>query len=1849
MAIACAGSGHAPLAPSGTLEPGEGEVGARAEGPFRVVFAGPEGAASAEAEITIVFDRALRALDAASAEAPPITVTPRVPGRFRWLGARALVFAPERGRLPAATAFKVEVPASVRAADGSVLGQPYAFELTTERPRVVRSIPADGDTSVLPTATLTLELNQAVDPRTVERVGTLTAAGKPIAFSVRRASADATKKLVIEPRTRLPLDAEIRFTLSEALTGEEGPLPAGKPTSIAFRTYGPLRVAGIECNRESPHGFCEPASGVGVSFNNPVRFGELKRAVSLVPAVPLRYPDWQGDDATTSFVQIPAKLEAGKRYELVVQGSLRDVYGQTLGREYRAEIRMDDYFPRVAIGLTEGTLLARARAPIPLAAVNAPGARVRVAPLGREDVARLATRSIDLDRLVAQHPAARDFGLPAAPARNALARTAVDSTAVLGPAGLGVLGLTAQYRADPRDYGPPERTKLAKISDVGITAKLSRHGSLVWLTRLSTNEPLARAEVELFRPDGTRLRYVTDSDGFAEIPAADYAPNLDWGSKDLEAVLVAAAGDDWNYERVADVAGPWASGVPVDLSGALRDQGLLFTDRGVYRPGDTVRVKGIVRRETETGSIVPKGLPVTLSLRGPSGDELRTQRLEVSEWGTFDATVTLPPAADLGSHQLAASLGRNRITTRIAVEEYRPLEFAVEVTAPRSAVRGDRAVFGLTASTLYGVPLADAAVRYTVTRALTAHAPEGTEGLVVNADAYTADLEQTPLGGGPLTDTAARLDARGALRVEQALALPGQRSPELVTFEAEVTDVARTTSAGRASVLVHPAAFYVALEPIDGFVHPPTELRPRVLAVSPEGKRLRDQSVTLELVRRRWKTSGLDTSGTHAVPQLRVVDSVVARCQARTAADFVSCPLRAAEAGYHLVVARATDARGNAALAAVPVYVLGDPDGVFPSAESATVELVPDKKTYRVGETARILVKSPFPEAEALLTVERAGVLHRERRSLRGGMPTFEIPVTEQHRPNAFVAVHLLAKPSGQTGPKYRFGYVELKIDPEEKRLAVDVTPSARELRPGAELTVDIAVRDGKGNPQRAELTVYAVDEGVLRLTGYRVPDPLPVFTATRPVSVGWIETRSALARVLDKELSGVLVGSKGQEGGGGGDEGARSDFRQTAYFDPSVPTDARGRARVRFRLPDSVTRYRVMAVAVGTGERFGFGESSVTASKRLMLRPALPRFFRTGDRVSAGVIVSTKDAKPGDAIVRVRAEGLALEGEPVRRVRVGANTSEEVRFELRAPRSGNAVLRFDVESGAEKDAVIVERRVVPAAAIEATALSGSTDAAIVERLGNLSGLRPDVGGLEVTLAPSALAGLERAAAELSAYPYDCTEQVASRLVPFVVAEQSSLARPGEAPPKSEGALVRALVARQRGDGGFGFFADANESHPWVSAYALWVLHAARDAGFEVPKRALESGREYLRRLLAAPPSKPVDRAVAALALDVLALAGEPDLGYTNRLLDEQGELPLFARALALSALANGKGDPKTIAELVTRIESSIRVGSTSASVVDDVGDAYAVLMDSEARTQALVLRALAIVRPNHPLLPALARGLLAARRGGTWRTTQESAFALIALAGYRAAAEPEGARFDARVLLGDAELGRARFTGSEPGRTITVAMDRLQRHADALLRFEREGRGTLFYEARLRYARTELPRAPLDAGYFIEKTRQAIEPEALARPLPALLADGARAFQAGALVVTDVVVVSAAPRDYVVIDDPLPAGFEAIQSAFVTTASRSEWARPEEPACPECERDAIAEGRALRTTAFRREIRDDRVAFVVEHLPPGVHRFRHLSRAMTPGTFVVPPSRIEGLYEPEIFGRTAAETVEIR
>jgi alpha-2-macroglobulin len=302
--------------------------------------------------------------------------------------------------------------------------------------------------------------------------------------------------------------------------------------------------------------------------------------------------------------------------------------------------------------------------------------------------------------------------------------------------------------------------------------------------------------------------------------------------------------------------------------------------------------------------------------------------------------------------------------------------------------------------------------------------------------------------------------------------------------------------------------------------------------------------------------------------------------------------------------------------------------------------------------------------------------------------------------------------------------------------------------------------------------------------------------------------------------------------------------------------------------------------------------------------------------------------------------------------------------------------------------------------------------------------------------------------------------------------------------------------------------------------------------------------------------------------------------------------------------------------------------------------------MDSPARSGALVLRGLVAADPAHPLAARLARGLLRQRSGGSWRSTQETAFALLALDAYRHAQERELPDYVARAWLGEAELLNAPMRGrSILAQKAEIPAARLP--ASSLLTFQKQGTGKLFYEARLTYARKSLPQAPLDRGLFVQKTLRRVDPAELERALATLPDRSQTRFGAGDLVLADLVIVTPSPRQYVVIDDPLPAGFEAVDARLATTAAWLDVPSSDETHGPGAD-DALAHGRAFLSSLHRREIRDDRVLFFVDQMAAGMYRYRYLARATTIGSFVQPPARAEAMYTPEVFGRTAATRIEI-
>ncbi|MGH7327319.1 MAG: Ig-like domain-containing alpha-2-macroglobulin family protein, partial [Polyangiaceae bacterium] len=627
---------------------------------------------------------------------------------------------------------------------------------------------------------------------------------------------------------------------------------------------------------------------------------------------------------------------------------------------------------------------------------------------------------------------------------------------------------------------------------------------------------------------------------------------------------------------------------------------------------------------------------------------------------------------------------------------------------------------------------------------------------------------------------------------------------------------------------------------------------------------------------------------------------------------------------------------------------------------------------------------------------------------------------------------------------------------------------------------------------------------------------------------------------------------------------------------------------------------------------------------------------------------------------VTVAAEGVELRGAALRMVALPANGSIEVRFPFVASRSGSAKFTFTAKSGSESDSVQITRNIETPVSLEAVALYGETKDASGEKLGDLKSMRDDVGGLEVTLASTALVGLQDGVDQLLDYPYGCTEQLTSRMVPFVAA--SSLGKDGaiELPKNLNGIVndaIGKIVKNQLDDGGFGFWIDSQHSYPWLTAYAAWGLDQAKKRGFQVPEQTMTAATGYLHRDVTSGSSDHAwDLAEEAFELDVLAEIDKPDPGEINRLYDERAKMPLFARALLAHAMAVAKMDSKERAELLRDVDNHLRVTGAGATVAENLGDEYATLLDSSGRTTAFVIRALLADDPKSELASRLAKGLLAMRHGVHWESTQETAWALVALDEYRNTQEAKTPDFDAKVFLGDDKIFGAPFhERSYAAKSTKIGAKELfsAGAAGSTLAFQVDGTGSLFYEARLRYAKKEMPTAPLDRGFFVRKVVRSVKPDGLSDALKSVPQASATHAAGGDLVLVDLFVVTPDPRENVVVDDPLPAGLEAVQSSFATSAQSQDVTEAGEEADQgdedESDDDERAAGRATSFAWYHREFRDDRVLTFVEHMPAGLYHYRYLARATTFGTYVVPPTRAECMYEPEAFGRTAAQTFEVK
>jgi uncharacterized protein YfaS (alpha-2-macroglobulin family) len=1200
-----------------------------------------------------------------------------------------------------------------------------------------------------------------------------------------------------------------------------------------------------------------------------------------------------------------------------------------------------------------------------------------------------------------------------------------------------------------------------------------------------------------------------------------------------------------------------------------------------------------------------------------------------------------------------------------------------------SPLAGDRVKGAIAAKYLFGAPMGARPAKWAWTRTPVFDAPPAVREKFTD-DRWVfvgwADDDEAAREYAPIAGEVTELTKGGAL----ALDLPTKTDrglPYTYQLEGDVEDVSRQHIANRASILVHPASFYVGLRRPAYFTEQTRGLATEVIAVAPGGAVVPGAEVEVTLTQVQW-TSVRRAEGNGFYTWDTERKDVPAGSWTVTSGEApvpLQIPLPAG--GYFVLRAAARDAAGRRTETRTSFYAIGAGYTAWARHDHNRIDLVPERQTYKPGDTARIMIQSPWERATALVTTEREGIRSHRQFALTSTQQSIDIPIREADIPNLYVSVllvkgrtaaasagagpaqeatggpHGIADPSDPGKPSFRLGYVELKVEDRSKRLTLAVSANREEYRPANVAQVRVGVTDHGGRGTESEVTLWAVDYGVLSLTAYRTPDVLRSVYVEKALQVMNTDNRQ---RIISRRVLTPKGDTEG--GGGGGDAGAgalRKDFRVLAFWLGSVVTNARGEATVDVKLPESLTTYRIMAVAGDRESRFGSGDAEIRVNKPLTLKPTYPRFLAVGDRAHFGAVVTSQLPAAGEAVVTIKSLDpgiLAFSGPLEQSVAIPAAGSVEARFDASARIVGRARVQMTVRMSGETDAfedVIPVEVLASPETVAAYGQAAAGTATASETLAIPGGVVPGFGGLHVELSSTALVGLGEGARYLVEYPYGCAEQRASRTLAMLLAADlgDAFSLPGVEPSKIRPAVqesVRELERFQCPNGGFAYWpGDCSSTSPYLTSYLLHVLKTAADFKYGIGVGVLDRGYGYLVDALAATPPEnegwwPSYTAWQAFAVKVLVEGGRNQDSNLNRVYGYRERMPVFALAYLHDALlAKGETGGPRVADLRRRIANAILPEGGGAHV-EELSDPYLLwFWNSNVRSTAIALDTLVRAGGDPAQPAAMVRWMLASREDGRWRNTQENALALQALVRYYRKYESTEPDFSAAAAIGAREVARAEFRGRS---AESVSADLPM--ADVLagagpgstrpMTFTREGPGTLYYVARLRYASDELFQEGLDSGIRVERSYAPFV-EAGSRP-------AATTFSAGDLVKVTLTFDLTKERRFVAVTDPLPAGFEPVESWFATTAASLRNAQ-----------DGQGEVEHGWFSWWQRggfdhvERHDDRIQLFATRLSEGRHEFTYIVRATTAGTFRTAPARAEEMYEPEVFGRTGTVVVTVR
>jgi hypothetical protein len=1316
------------------------------------------------------------------------------------------------------------------------------------------------------------------------------------------------------------------------------------------------------------------------------------------------------------------------------------------------------------------------------------------------------------------------------------------------------------------------------ITGLGLVTKTVGPNVLAYTVDLKTGVPVADTSVQVYAQSEPAGSGKTGPDGVANLVTRSTESGGD-------RTILARSGESFAF-------------VTTWLEGRESASSLIYsyTDRPVYRPGQRVHFKGIVRQRQGDGYVTPTARPVEVEVKDSRDNLVYRGSATTDRFGSYYASLDLNPEAATGYYTLTTTLqGSARgEESGFRVMSYRKPEFSVKVTFPKKRyLRGETVRAKISAQYYFGAPVADAKVSYSVSRS---------QYWLFGDDEDWGGYEDYGGYGENVDDGEVRTDENGEAEVTfiAGWPKPDKEDPydadQLFSVDAYVTDQSEQSADGTGSVLATRGEFAIDVTPDRYVVEPGGEVTADIAARYYDNKPAANQKISVLIGQDYWRRSG------------EVEFKVFKRSTVTTDRAGRASVTFAAKEGSLRIDAVAKDRRGNTVSGSGYTWCWGGDYDEMAGTRYSDLQVILDKKTYNPGDTAKVLINTSKPGATALVTVEADRIYFTRTVPLRGNSTTLEIPVKSAYKPNFYVSVCFVKN------KKFANQEARAKVSLKGQEIKIEVRPDKSKYRPGEQAVYRLSATDASGKPAVAQLSVGVVDEAIYAIAPDTTEPILDYFYSRRPNAVN---TNFSFPQIYlsdpDKAGSPRLKADQIK---------IRKKFLDTAYWSPTVVTDARGQATVRFTMPDNLTTWRATVRGITTGASCGQTTKNVLARQPMLVRLEMPRFLVQTDEATVTAAVHNYTGRPQSVQVDLKAPGLKIDGAAGRNVSVANDGVQRIDWKIKASKPGEFAITVTARGETAGDAMQLTLPVYPHGRQEQSLEVGRIDYSgkNVRNLFLRSDAIPEATRFKIRLAPSLASSMLGSLDYLARYPWGCTEQTTSSFLPDVVLSQSFKGM-GVVNPDLEKKLpdmvmkgLYRLYRFQLEDGGWSWY-EYGKADLWMTSYVCYGLIRARDAGFAVNPQVLKRGLEQLAKLMGRLESIDDKNAYPCY---VFTLSGWNSSQYFGRAVENNS---LGTMGLAYAAIS--------LARTGQRDQARTAMNRLYARATQQPGLVYWPHGSWEGESieaTALALQAAMAVDPDDARVPEIVRWLMLQRTGEYWYSTRQTAEVVYAMAEYLKHSNELAPDFSCVVKVNGKNAGSFQF-----GRASIFDVDKVIRVPSNLLykgrneiEIHKSGQGNLYFSLEMsQYLESKKKIPPMASGseMFVERRyhRSSRVERGGSKP-------GAQISRcdAGDVVLVRLRVHSNAPIKYVMLEDYIPAGFEIIDKGDVDYWEWDYW-------------------------YGGRDIRDEKIAFFLDGVRKGWQTIEYRMRAGFPGDYHAMPAQVYNMYQPSLRASSAEAEFQIR